>query len=265
MVNNRFEEYSCSKLLHDLDEHYEHSTDSVNYANYLLRMKKESSIKGLFNIYDNTLWKIIVVYSGFGDETLVLNTWYAEHIPADVLKQWFSLNTFLNENIVRLFDSKEYSDKFALECYVNLRKSQNCQTIRDYIFSKSSEEVRSIIRGEILPALSVVDEAYDKISPYDNETNGALRYRSVYIENIKQLIDRGYVLSKQNKSFEAENSIIYLASGHYSEVTAIIILASIVILLIGLAMYYLFNFGIIGIILLIGAPGALLAFARKGR
>ena len=208
---SKYQSYSCSNLLEYFDSWYEHDTDRTNYAQYLLTMQDASSVKDMIGIYDKVLWKFIVRYHGIGKEELVSELWYnINMLSCDTRVYWESLNVFLNENIKRLFDSQEYSDKLAFECITNLREASNCAKIRKYFFSQSSESVAAN-KEKILSSLDVVNKATEHITPYNIDTNGYLVYKSKYIENIKYLISIGFIKSIKDITFELNTNISYIS------------------------------------------------------
>ena len=221
------EVYPYSKLIEYLDGWYEHDTDRTNYADYLMSMKNEKSIKKFIRIYNKVLWKFLVKFEGLGDEELVPESWYnIDYMPNTTKAYWRSLNAFLNENIKRLFDTQEYTDKLALECITNLRETSNCDSIRQEIFSISSENVTSI-KEKILSSLSVVNEAPEHISPFNIDTNGYIEHRKKYIENVKYLISLGFIKSIKDTTFEMKTKISYIPDTK----TLVIIVISFLVLI----------------------------------
>lgn len=235
---SNYQSYSCYNLLKYLDSWYEHDTDRTNYAKYLLTMQNASSVKEMISIYNTVLWKFILNYNGWGKEDLVSNTWYDINMLSDDTKvYWGSLDVFLNENIERLFNSQEYSDKLAYECITNLREARNCVGIRNYIFSKSSDIVTSS-KDKIMSSLAVINEAPEHISPYNLDTNGYLDYKSKYIENVKYLISLGFVRSIKDTTFEMKTKISYMPD---TKSWVYLILACIVLIpIVMLLMHYAF-------------------------
>ncbi len=256
-----FNSFSCSHLLEYFDSWYEHDTERLNYAQYLLTMLKENSIKGLIGIYDKVLWKFIVRYNGIGKEELVSETWYnIDDLSIDTRKYWQELNVFLNENIERLFNSQDYSDDLAIACFINVRNAYNCSKIRQSILSKSSDNVKSVVE-ELKNLLDIVDDAPNHISPYNIDTNGYREYKPKYIESAKKLISYGFVRSIKDRTFEIKNKVSYFPNN--KSIFQLIAISTIVLLVIFLLLTF-FNFSLIPLIILIGAPGALLSFIRKG-
>ena len=241
-----------------MDSWYQDDTDRTNYAKFLLTMQDATTVKKLIDIYDTVLWKFILKYNGLGKEELVSNTWYdINMLSNDTKVYWRSLNFFLNENIERLFKTQNYSDKLAFECITNLREATNCDEIRNYIFSKSSDFVLSD-KDRIMSSLSVVKEAPDHISPYNIDTNGYLEYSSKYVDNVKYLISLGFVRSIKDITFESKTNIIYITN-----TTSKVLLIVGIVAVIAIVSYILFNIGniIISIIIIL----ALLGFVRKWR
>ena len=257
---SKYDSYPCNKLLEFFDSWYEHDTDSFNYAQYLLTMQDAHSIKDLIKIYDKVLWKFIVRYTGMGEEDLVSNTWYnMNDISMDAEEYWQDLNAFLNENIVRLFNSQDYSDELAVKCIINLREASNYYSSRQSISSKSSAEASSII-DKLESSLSVVNDAPNHISPYNLETNGYREYKPIYINSIKELISHGYIKSIQDSTFELKTKIYYFQDN--KSMVKFVVIMAIMLIVFFLVMGF-FKFDLITLIILIGIPGALISFLRK--
>lgn len=257
---SKYNSYSCFRLLEFLDSWYEHDTERINYAQYLLTMLKAKSVKDLIRIYDKVLWKFIVRYNGFGDEELVSETWYnIDHLSSDTRAYWKELNGFLNENIERLFNSQDYSDELAIACFVNLRNANNCSKIRQAILSKSSENVKSKVE-EIYNLLDVIENAPNHISPYNIDTNGYRKYKPKYIESAKKLIAYGFVRSIKDRIFEFKNKVSYFPNN--KSIFQVVAIIGILLLVIFVLLIF-FDFSLITLIVLIGLPGALLSYLFK--
>lgn len=240
-----FESYSCSNLLKYLDGCYANSTDSTNYASYLLTMKEATSVKKLINIYNEVLWKFILSYTAMNDIELVPNTWYdINTIPYKAKDYWTELNTYLNQHIKRLYFTNEYTDELAFACIANLREAPNCVSIREKIVNNSSENVKSNI-GKLVASFDVVNDAPNHLSPYNIGTNGSKEYRIKYVENVKYLISLGFIRSIKDKTFEKKAGISYFPDNKsiWMFILIIIILIPIAIFvgpLIGKAIFSFF-------------------------
>lgn len=258
---DKYSTYCCSNLLNYFDSLYENDTDCTSYADFLLSMQSESKIEDLIKNYDKCLWKFIVNYEAGGKEEFVSDTWYDFNaLPDDTKKYWSELNCFLNENIERLFFSQEYSDKFALECITNLRESPNYRTIRNGIFAKSSENVTSL-KDKIISSLEIIDLAPRRISNLKTDSNGYIKQKNLYIENIKFLIKKGFIKSIKDITFESKSNISYF-SGNYSFLNIVKTVLFIIACLIGgFAILYLLSYAYIGIVIII----AILSIAIKGK
>ena len=258
---SNYNSFSCSKLLEYLDSLYEYDTERINYAQYLLTMLKAKSIKELIKIYDKVLWKFIVRYHGHGDTNLVSETWYnIDYLSNDTKDYWRNLNAFLNENIERLFNSLDFSEEFAIACYINIREAYNGSKIRNYILSKSSENISSF-KDELNNLLFIVNDAPNHITPYNIDTNGYREYKPKYIESAKKLISYGFVRSLKDRTFEFNNKISYFPNN--KSILQFIGIMTIVLIVFFLLLMY-FDLNLISLIILIGAPGAFLLILRKG-
>lgn len=243
---SKYDLYCCSSLLNYFDSLYENDTDHTNYSEYLLSMQNSSKIEHLIKIYDRVLWKFIVSFNGFGDEELVTKTWYdINTLPSNTKPYLDQLNCFLNENIARLFQSQEYSDTFAIKCFLNIREASNASIMREMIFSKCSKNVISK-KGEIMSSLTIVNEAPNYVSPYNLDTNGCIEHKKIYIEKIKYLINNGYIRSKKDSDFEKKTQISYFAnSSDVGYLIVKVILLSVVTIACVFLLYKAFLFFII--------------------
>lgn len=255
---SKYQSYSCYKLLELFDSWYEHDTDRLNYAQYLLTMQNAQSIKDMIEIYNKVLWKFILRYNGIGKEDLVSETWYdINTLSIDTREYWRSLDVFLNENILRLFNSQDYTDELAVECFINLRETSNYYSSRQSIISKSTAEASSTM-DKLESSLSIVTDAPNHISPYNLETNGYREYKPKYIDSIKEILRHGYIKSIKDSAFELKNKIYYFQDN--KSVVKFVAIMAIILIIVCLA---LSKIDFITIILLIGIPGALISFLRK--
>ena len=238
---SNYESYSCAKLLCYLESIYEHDTDRTNYAKLLLTMQEANSVKALMNIYDKVLWKFIQEYYGH----YVSETWYdINNVSSEAKDYWRSLNAFLNENIKRIFDSQEYSDKLSLCCLTNLRESWNCISIWQDILSKSSDIIHAK-SNEIQSLLSIIDNITEKITPYNINTNGYIESKKEYKESIKHLKRMGFIKSIKDTTFESRTNISF-----FPDTKTVIIIILFTLLAIPLFVLLL-NYAVSGFILII--------------
>ena len=254
-----YKSYSCALLLDYFDSSYNSDTDRTDYAQYLLTMLDCNSIKGLIKIYDKVLRKFLVKYNGIGNVELVSESWYNIYsLSNDTRVYWLELNTFLNENIERIFNIQDYSDDLAIACFINLREAHNFNKIWQTILSKSSDNVSNVTE-DLENDLYVVNDAPNHISPNDIGTNGYRDYKSKYIKSIKKLINYGYIRSIKDKTFELKNKISYFPNKKsLFQFVAIILIALIFFMLV----ITYFDFSLFTLIILIGLPGALISFLR---
>ena len=199
-----YHKYSCAKLLEYLDGQYESDTDRTNYAEFLLKMQSAYSLKKLIEIYDKVLSKFLELsqfkYHSFYYKGVLLHIKEADEYLD-------GLHCFLNENIVRLFHELNDSDKFALECIVNLRKASNFDKVQESILSNCSKYVNSI-NDNILKNKAVMLEAPDYINRFNKNTNKAVDYKPKYKEAVENLMKYGYIRSFADSTFERESEIV---------------------------------------------------------
>lgn len=243
-----------SRMYSYFDDMYENDTERKNYVDVLNSMKKEKKVSNLVNSYSNVLYKILLSY--YRKEENFPSYW-VEFMTVDQQWLWENLKAFLNEQIKRIFDENTYSDKIALECITNLRDGINEDGIRNYIVSKSSEEVNATLK-DIIKCLQTIRNAPKYMSEFNIETNGYREYKPKYIEDIKFLIKNGYQKTYKDSYYEQRAKINY-----FPDTNSMIIFAIIVILIFGVFAMFLSKINPLTIIILIGLPGALLSFLRK--
>lgn len=254
---NDYKSYSCSNFLVFLDR-CESASDHID-AKYLLSMQDATSIKKMIDIYDNVLWKFILKYMGLGKEENIPASWYDIYsLPKVSREYWWSLNTFLNENIERLFNSQKYTDELSFACIMNLREAPNHIAIRDDIISKSSVAVNSV-KDMILSSLAVVTDAPSHISHYNLGSKYHEDLASKYSESMRYLESMGYVKSIKEKTFERKNEI-----KNPQEKKRLMIFIVVFALIMLLSLYIFTKIDLMTIIILIGAPGALISMIKKG-
>lgn len=178
--------------------------DRTIYADVVRSMESEPKISGLLKKYNKVLKKIFLIIYGSKDN--FPKSWYYFNSP-DINVIWHELNAFLNTQIKRVFDEKEYTDKLALECIVNLRGAKNKDIISNYIISKSTEDVKSKEK-EIVECTKILREA-----PYYMNDVDSINYKEhmpKYIKSIKYLIKNGYHKDFRDASFESQADIFYV-------------------------------------------------------
>ena len=202
---NMYSDDSYIKLHSYLEGIYAGDTEPVNYADVLLSMKNEKKVRKLVKKYNTILKKILLIF--YSSEEFISDHWI-KFMPVEQQRLLDELNSFLNEQIKRVFDGCPYSDGLALECIVNLRKGLNDISIRDYIVSMSSEEVE-IRLNDIITSKRTVHEAPDYMTKFNLETNGYKEYKPKYIRDIKFLIKNGYRKDYNDYLLERHAQISY--------------------------------------------------------
>ena len=228
--------------------------DRTNKADVVRSMESEPKISGLLKKYNKVLKMILQIIYESKDN--FPKSWYYYN-AADINVIWHELNAFLNTQIKRVFDEKEYTDKLALECIVNLRGAKNKDIISNYIISKSTEDVKSKEK-EIVECTKIVREAPHYMNDVDS-----INYKEhmpKYIKSIKYLIKNGYHKDFRDASFESQANIYYFESIK----TLVFPLLSIIAILVvyGSLIWLLRDVSIFTIIVLIGLPGALISYLK---
>ncbi len=277
---SKYQSYSCSKLLDYFDSYYEHSTDRTNYAQYLLTMQKATTVKMLIDIYDKVLWEFILRYQGLGKSHLVSDVWFnINYVSNDTKEYWWSLNVFLNENIIRLYRELDNpTQEQSLECLLNLRKCDNQiplqkEVVRTAIMAESDAYKKQDVLSKCDEMIHLRDYSYslrERIQEYPLESNGYQDLKMKYESTMKTLISEGYQKSIVENTFECHSLIAYdsptmeVGQKNIQNIIKNIVIALIAVIILCVILYFIAKIGIIGIILLIGLPGALIAFIKKG-
>ncbi len=249
-----------------------------DFVKYLHSMEQADSMEQLISIYNNIFKLLAVIF--FGTNKMP-RSWYQPktwgHNKGDLVEE---LNCFLNENILKWFQRQ---DNATLElcnlCLSNLRDCENTVTIKDQLLQYSGY-VSSLSR--IVKRHFSIRQKIELSYPYENE------YKNLYITISKNLAGHGRIFDVAEVAFGEEYGISYdgLAEEYKKEVEEekkreerlriikvrenrgkkienIVILLICISLFFALA-YFLLKYGIIGLIILIGLPGALIAFIKKG-
>lgn len=193
-------------LLNYFDSRYGGDTERTNYAHVITSMKNETKVSALVKTYNKVLRKILLIY--YRSEENFPSYW-VEFMTEDQQWLWEDLKTYLNDQIRRVFDETEYSDKLALECITNLREGRNDATTRKYIASKSSEEVNATLK-QIVACKKTVHDAPKHMSQFNMETNEHRGYKPKYINDIKFLIKNGYHKGYNDVYYEMQTKISYM-------------------------------------------------------
>jgi len=176
----KFDKYSYSGILTVLDNHYDHDTDSKNYALLLIGMKDCKSVKACLKLYK-------VVYE--------MITPVCEEFIQD-------LNRCLNENLLRLMKVKDQtlSFKLALSSLVNMRK---CPNIEQY--HKEWDNQCKIAhldlekpKEEIIGAQTLYLRNRNELNYYPADSNGYKRVEKKIKNNVKTLEKYGSQLILPN-------------------------------------------------------------------
>lgn len=271
-----YQSYSCSKLLDFFDNRYKIGAERINYAQYLLTMQNAKTVKKMIGIYDKVLWQFILQYQGLGKEYLVSTIWYnINYVSCDTAEYWWSLNVFLNENIIRLYRELDSpTQEQSLECLLNLRKCDNQiplqkEVVRTAIMAESDAYKKQDVLAECNEMIHLRDDSYAfRENPFESDGSG--KSNNKYKNMMITLISKGYHKSIADKKFEEAGSIHYsmpIKKWNREEWgnrirDAVILIISLTI--VGVIIYFIAEIGLIGIILLIGLPGALIALIKKG-
>lgn len=207
MNTERNIEDSYGALLNYFDSRYGGDTERTNYAHVISSMKEQHKVSSLVNTYNKVLQKLLIF--AYGSEECISELWVEYGLTCDHQWVWDNLKAYLNDQIKRVFDETQYSDKLALECIANLREGRNDEIIRIYIASKSSEEVNTLLQ-QIAKCKKTVHDAPKHMSQFNMDTNGYREYKPKYIDDIKFLIKNGYHKGYNDVYYEIKSKISYM-------------------------------------------------------
>ena len=229
IVNN-----SYSDLLNYFDSRHGGNTERTNYAHIITSMKRENKVSALVKTYNKVLHKILLIY--YRSEENFPSYW-VEFMTEDQQWLWEDLKAYLNEQIRRVFDETEYSDQLAIKCITNLREGRNEAAIRNYIASKSSEEVNVILK-QVVACKKTVHDAPKHMSQFNMDTNDYREYKPKYINDIKFLIKNGYYKGYNDVYYEMQTKISYMPD---TKTLVYFLLSCIVIIpIVAFLMHYAF-------------------------
>ncbi len=230
--------YSGTAIYQYLQVKYPLDTDRTNYVYILCSMETKQSVGDLIGIYGKILRKW-VTYE-YGEEECHSGTWCDYGFGDYYNKEYNSLKDILNKEILRLFENKEYSDKFALECITNLRYTQDMEDIGNLIASKSSEKVKLLVK-DIFESKKRILEAWKYLKSDYKGTNGFVAYEAKYIQDMKFLINNGLYRGSDFGSLELATGINYYS---FRDIKALGTITATLIMLIFVVFYifiYLLN------------------------
>ncbi len=251
-----YSKYSYSRLLEFLEGRYIHDTDSVNYANYLLNMESQTTIKALITIYDKLMLKLRIYVYG---EKYVPDYWFLFEVWAGQKSYLaFDLHKCLNENILRLYMNEQNpSEQFCYNCLANLRYCDNMDNIHNMIIEKQGgldDTVLSNIKNTREGVYNLRNEAFE----YGPGTNGMKLIEERY-RNCRDFLDKyGYLESIIEKTFEINKQIFIGKPIQFTWKTITFII--IVCVVIGALAYI--DFDPLKIVIFIGACLASLSFLK---
>ena len=245
--------YINSKLEQFFKDWYPHDTDRTDYVQVLRDMNEVNSIKKLVEIHDRLLDKILSLkYQLISMPT----EWYLYDHSSEELME---LDSLLNKQIERVFDScNKPTDDFEIKCLVNLRPAKNRIEVFKNILPRCSENVRKVYE-DIRQCIKIKEDAPTHLTPYNINTNEYKDNLNPYIHAIKRLIKTGYIRDLRDISFETQAKIEYI-----QDIKSLLLIIPIVLLLIFVFAYFFSKVGIFSLILLMGLPGALISFLKKG-
>lgn len=233
---------SFSDLFSYFDSRYGGDTERTNYVNVLKSMTKEKDVSGLVSTYNKVLHKLLIF--AYGTEENISTSWYNFGLLLCEYRIWNDLKAYLNEQIKRVFDTIPYSDKLSLECLTNLRESRNEDNIKEYILSKSSEEVITTFK-QITVCRQIVHDAQKHVSLHHEGTNDYREYKPKYIDNIKFLIKNGYHKGYDDTYFELKANVMY-----FPDTESILLFVLLLIILVPIVLL-LTKYGLLAIFFII--------------
>lgn len=237
-----FTEDTYISMLDYFNDRYGGDTERTNYAHVISSMKDLHKVSGLVNTYNKVLQKLLIF--AYGSEENISELWVEYGLTCDYQWVWDNLKAYLNDQIRRVFDETEYSDKLALECITNLREGRNNRTISNYLASKSSAEVNALLK-QIAECKKTIHDAPKHMSKYNMDTNDYREYKPKYINDIKFLIKNGYHKGYNDVYYEMKSKISYMPD---TKTWVYLILTCIVLIPIMVLLTYYAFIGIFSVI-----------------
>ncbi len=215
------ENISQTNLFQFLDDYYKGDTDRTNYAHLLENITSSTTLGELSSYYEKIFVKLASIKMNKKD-TLIYDGRYElsgwEYSP---WKTYLTeLNSLYNEQTCRIFNDSEHSDKFVLECLVNLKIAQNRNSIGDKIVSQSSNEVKDLY-NEIIASFKNLAEIKKHITIQNYDTNDFLEYKPKYIEIMQFLCNHGYNKTIGEVNLERELKIHYFTNREFQIIIVI--------------------------------------------
>lgn len=162
----------------------------------VLSMEKASNIKELIGIRDSVLMILVsIIYS---KEYISEGWWFNRNCwPKSEVILWLQLDYFFNQNIKRLFDaSNKLTDKFCLKCIINLRESNNCEELFEYIISRSPVTIQSY-RDRLLSLISTNNKLCTAVTKHDIVSQNK-KVINKYFKTIEVAKIQGYIKGIDN-------------------------------------------------------------------
>lgn len=254
--------YPLFSFVRRSDDEVEHK----KYAKLLYSMYEKSSIEDIMIIYDTILERIVI--KTFGKEYWNDNDWYNYDNWSNECYQMVEfLNGYLNEQIDRL--SQTCSPEEYLKYYINLRQANNYSEICNDIKYKLLQSGYSL-PYDVNSALPFVNHG-----PRNLLLSKQCGFKKLYLDRLNLLVDNGYIKSVRDRAFEAKvllidenkeawNKFKNEFESKDSDLRIYLILLIFIVVFLPL-LILISKLGPLGIVIILGLPGALLSFAIKGK
>lgn len=178
----KYDNYSYAETLEFFDGWYDHDRENLNYADVLIGMKDCTTIDECISVWKRVYNKYLA---------LINDTGQSGHKSFDE-----DLNTCLNENLLRLIESKKdnLDQNFALECLANMRQ---CKRLKAH--QKKWEKLAAPLNLTTpIELITKAQEEYEKARDeylygyLEPGTNGFNRVRETIVNNLETLKSYGY-------------------------------------------------------------------------
>lgn len=274
-----YSQHPHSSLFRFIDDGCQKIDEKRDFVQVLFSMEEAESIDKLINTYD-IIFKLLASIV-WNTDPLPLSWYISEAWEVEEKKILDELNCYLNENILKCYRKHNSTD--IGQAIINLRKGKNRYAIQNELLKGiSQEEIKAIEylidnRNLHNDLRKQIEQNYTTIKNDLNNRYTRLSYYLVgrgYIFDIAEIecgrrigISYDDLLDKFKKDVERKKEEQEIEKVRKKKEKITIIKRSIVVAIIMIPLFFLMSYafnklGIIGAIVLIGLPGALLSYLK---
>ena len=274
-----YSQHPHSSLFRYIDDGCQKIDEKRDFVQVLFSMEEAESIDKLINTY-SIIFKLLASIV-WNTDPLPLSWYISEAWEVEEKKMLDELNCYLNENILKCYRKHNSTD--IGQAIINLRKGKNRYAIQNELLKDvSQEEIKAIEylidnRNLHNDLRKQIEQNYTTIKNDLNNRYTRLSYYLVgrgYIFDIAEIecgrrigISYDDLLDKFKKDVERKKEEQEIEKVRKKKEKITIIKRSIVVAIIMIPLFFLMSYafnklGIIGAIVLIGLPGALLSYLK---